>query len=279
MTSIDSDKDRKLSQDPRCDKPSKYFSESFSSHSDVPSSDNSFERDSVSEGSEVELQSRAFCLRESSVGGESGGEGRNQDGETRQSFCRGLLEQGQGQGGREQLLEELREVQGRWMKRQSSVEVKPLRKYTYVVINQTQSENTESKEENKNPGRKSTYTISSPTQSDNKPNIQTENSKTKEAYKMNVVPARSQVQRQYPISQKVTSLNTMQLSEDSSEEEEEEGARFVRNGFGRMSTISTKSVGGPENFKAVEEITISRSVKRIPTQRLYIFISNLTVFV
>ena len=97
-------------------------------------------------------------------------------------------------------------------------------------------------------------------------------------------------------------FEAMQLSEESSGEEEDRGnvedrGRFVRNGFGRISTVSSKSVGGAENFKvnqlqglklvkksisrlwrrsyhhyhyhyqAVEEITISRSVKRAPSAR------------
>ena len=97
-------------------------------------------------------------------------------------------------------------------------------------------------------------------------------------------------------------FEAMHLSEESSGEEEDRGnvedrGRFVRNGFGRISTVSSKSVGGAENFKvnqlqglklvkksisrlwrrsyhhyhyhyqAVEEITISRSVKRAPSAR------------
>ena len=44
-------------------------------------------------------------------------------------------------------------------------------------------------------------------------------------------------------------FETMHLSEESSGGEEEDRGRFVRNGFGRISTVSSRSVGGAENFK------------------------------
>ena len=61
---------------------------------------------------------------------------------------------------------------------------------------------------------------------------------------MNIVPEHSEIRRQFPVNV------VMNFSEDSSEEEVEvgPGKRFVRNGFGRMSTVSSRSVGG-ENFK------------------------------
>lgn len=61
---------------------------------------------------------------------------------------------------------------------------------------------------------------------------------------MNIVPEHSEIRRQYPVN------DIMNFSEDSSGEEAEvgRGKRFVRNGFGRMSTVSSKSVGS-ENFK------------------------------
>ena len=56
------------------------------------------------------------------------------------------------------------------------------------------------------------------------------------------------MKRHYPVSVASDHFETMQLSEESSGEEED-GGRFVRNGFGRISTISSRSAGGAENFK------------------------------
>ena len=92
-----------------------------------------------------------------------------------------------------------------------------------------------------------------------------------QASEMDLFPERSHIQRQYPISSHVTTSSICQdeneLSDDSSEYLDDQ-TEFVRNGFGRMSTMSTKSVGpGSENFKSVDEITISRSVVRKPSVR------------
>ena len=65
---------------------------------------------------------------------------------------------------------------------------------------------------------------------------------------MDVLPQRSEVKRHYPVSIASDHFETMHLSEELSGEEEDHGC-FVRNGFGRISTISSRSVGGAENFK------------------------------
>ena len=94
---------------------------------------------------------------------------------------------------------------------------------------------------------------------------------TPEKDDMDLYPDRSQVQRQYPISSHVTTSVVCQDDHDYSDDSGEyleDRTEFVRNGFGRMSTMSTKSVGpGSENFKSVDEITISRSVLRKPSFR------------
>ena len=66
---------------------------------------------------------------------------------------------------------------------------------------------------------------------------------------MDILPQRSEVKRHYPVSIASDNFETMHLSEESSGEEEEDRGRFVRNGFGRISTVSSRSVGGAENFK------------------------------
>ena len=100
--------------------------------------------------------------------------------------------------------------------------------------------------------------------------IESDNQKN-QVSEMDLFPERSQIQRQYPISSHVTTSSICQdeneFSDDSSEYLDDQ-TEFVRNGFGRMSTMSTKSVGpGSENFKSVDEITISRSVVRKPSAR------------
>ena len=88
---------------------------------------------------------------------------------------------------------------------------------------------------------------------------------------MDLFPERSQIQRQYPISSHVTTSVMCQDENDFSDDSSEyldDKTEFVRNGFGRMSTMSAKSVGpGSENFKSVDEITISRSVVKKPSLR------------
>ena len=97
-----------------------------------------------------------------------------------------------------------------------------------------------------------------------------ESAQSSEISEMDLLTERTQVHRQYPISSHVKSemcQDENDFSDDSSEYLEEK-TEFVRNGFGRMSTISAKSVGpGSENFKSVDEITISRSVFRKPSHR------------
>ena len=65
---------------------------------------------------------------------------------------------------------------------------------------------------------------------------------------MDVLPQRSEVRRHYPVSVVSNNFETMHLSEESSEDEVDHD-RFVRNGFGRISTVSSRSTGGAENFK------------------------------
>ena len=65
---------------------------------------------------------------------------------------------------------------------------------------------------------------------------------------MDVLPQRSEVRRHYPVSVVSDNFETMHLSEESSEDEVDHD-RFVRNGFGRISTVSSRSTGGAENFK------------------------------
>ena len=75
-------------------------------------------------------------------------------------------------------------------------------------------------------------------------------SEKKKGETMDILPQRSEVKRHYPVSIASDNFETMHLSEESSgEEEEEDRGRFVRNGFGRISTVSSRSVGGAENFK------------------------------
>ena len=65
---------------------------------------------------------------------------------------------------------------------------------------------------------------------------------------MDVLPQRSEVRRHYPVSVVSDNFETMHLSEESSDDEMDHD-RFVRNGFGRISTMSSRSTGGAENFK------------------------------
>ena len=65
---------------------------------------------------------------------------------------------------------------------------------------------------------------------------------------MDVLPQRSEVRRHYPVSVVSNNFETMHLSEESSDDEVDRD-RFVRNGFGRISTLSSRSTGGAENFK------------------------------
>ena len=65
---------------------------------------------------------------------------------------------------------------------------------------------------------------------------------------MDVLPQRSEVRRHYPVSVVSDNFETMHLSEESSDDEVDRD-RFVRNGFGRISTMSSRSTGGAENFK------------------------------
>ena len=74
-------------------------------------------------------------------------------------------------------------------------------------------------------------------------------SEKKKGETMDILPQRSEVKRHYPVSIASDNFETMHLSEESSGEEEEDRGRFVRNGFGRISTVSSRSVGGAENFK------------------------------
>lgn len=65
---------------------------------------------------------------------------------------------------------------------------------------------------------------------------------------MDVLPQRSEVRRHYPVSVVSNNFETMHLSEESTDDEMDHD-RFVRNGFGRISTLSSRSTGGAENFK------------------------------
>ena len=75
---------------------------------------------------------------------------------------------------------------------------------------------------------------------------------------MDILPQRSEVKRHYPVSIASDNFETMHLSEESSGEEEQDRGRFVRNGFGRISTVSSRSVGGAENFKVRKMIQFRR---------------------
>ena len=78
--------------------------------------------------------------------------------------------------------------------------------------------------------------------------------------KMNIYPHRTLLARQYPISSSGEVFEDENDYSDDSSDYLEEDTKFVRNGFGRMSTISMGP--GNENFNSVDEITISGNVLR-----------------
>ena len=99
---------------------------------------------------------------------------------------------------------------------------------------------------------------------------------------MDLMPRSYQIIRQYPELSRHANLSVE--DEADREEEESEGedstegplsltadnkTAFVRHGFGRLSTVSGKSVGGAgtENFNSVDEITIYGNIrKRCPAR-------------
>lgn len=87
---------------------------------------------------------------------------------------------------------------------------------------------------------------------------------------MDLLPKSYQILRQYPILSSRDHLNSINndMSDDDDDDVSEyleNKSEFVRNGFGRMSSISAKSTGpGAENFNSVDEITIYGNITRKP---------------
>ena len=90
---------------------------------------------------------------------------------------------------------------------------------------------------------------------------------------MDLLPKSYQILRQYPILSSRDHLNN--INDDMSDDDDDDASEylenkseFVRNGFGRMSSISAKSTGpGAENFNSVDEITIYGNITRKPAAR------------
>ena len=83
---------------------------------------------------------------------------------------------------------------------------------------------------------------------------------------MELFPKSYQILRQYPILSSKDKLN--EYNNDDEEEYLENKNAFVRNGFGRLSTVSGKSTGpGAENYNSVDEITIYGNITRKPAPR------------
>ena len=84
--------------------------------------------------------------------------------------------------------------------------------------------------------------------------------------RMDLLPKSYKILRQYPILSSrdlVTDANE-DISDDC-EDYLENKSEFVRNGFGRTSTVSGKSTGpGAENYNSVDEITIYGNITRKP---------------
>ena len=96
---------------------------------------------------------------------------------------------------------------------------------------------------------------------------------------MDLMPRSYQIIRQYPHLSRHANLS---LDDEAEREEESEGedspeeaprplpltadnkTPFVRQGFGRLSTVSGASVGGAaaENFNSVDEITIYGNIRK-----------------
>ena len=84
---------------------------------------------------------------------------------------------------------------------------------------------------------------------------------------MELFPKSYQILRQYPILSSRDKLNEFN---DDDEEYLENKSAFVRNGFGRLSTVSGKSTGpGAENYNSVDEITIYGNITRKPAPRYH----------
>ena len=84
---------------------------------------------------------------------------------------------------------------------------------------------------------------------------------------MDLLPKSYKILRQYPIlASRDTVSKVSDANEDNSDDCEdylENKSEFVRNGFGRMSTVSGKSTGpGAENYNSVDEITIYGNITR-----------------
>ena len=92
---------------------------------------------------------------------------------------------------------------------------------------------------------------------------------------MDLLPKSYKILRQYPIlASRDTVSKVSDANEDNSDDCEdylENKSEFVRNGFGRMSTVSGKSTGpGAENYNSVDEITIYGNITRKkPSSRWY----------
>ena len=101
---------------------------------------------------------------------------------------------------------------------------------------------------------------------------------------MDLMPRSYQIIRQFPELSRHANLSRVaneadredeSEGEDSTEEEEplspsaDNRSAFVRRGFGRLSTVSGKSVGGPatENFNSVDEITIYGNIRKRSSPR------------
>ena len=97
------------------------------------------------------------------------------------------------------------------------------------------------------------------------------------------MPRSYQIIRQFPELSRHVNLSSVDNGADREEESEGEDSTeeeplsptadnrsaFVRRGFGRLSTVSGKSVGGAgtENFNSVDEITIYGNIrKRCPAR-------------
>ena len=79
---------------------------------------------------------------------------------------------------------------------------------------------------------------------------------------MDLLPKSYKILRQYPILASRETVSNEDISDDC-EDYLENKSEFVRNGFGRMSTVSGKSTGpGAENYNSVDEITIYGNITR-----------------
>ena len=91
------------------------------------------------------------------------------------------------------------------------------------------------------------------------------------ATKMDLMPKSYQILRQYPILSNRETVNDNDDPGDVSDgasECLENRSEFVRNGFGRLSAVSGKSLGpGAENYNSVDEITIYGNITRKPPSR------------